>query len=96
MRVAGLNADLSSRAVATPMGSARDESQLLNGGIAIAAEPALLAVLAKSASGRQQNLFELLQQLAITDEVAGGVFPLHIAKHCTGTLKPLEIGCSGC
>src|SRR5208282_1420933 len=47
-------------------------------------------------SRRQQDLFELLQQLAITGEFARGVCLLHIAKHGAGTRKPIEIGASGC
>ena len=47
-------------------------------------------------SGRQQDLFELLQQLAIANEIARGVFLPHIAKHGASALEPIEIGRRRC
>ena len=61
VRVADLNADPSPRGFAFRWGFAPDESQLLNGGMAIAALPMLLAAPAQPTSGRQQNLLELLK-----------------------------------
>jgi hypothetical protein len=51
---------------------------------------------AQPVSGRQQDLFELLQQLTIADEIARGVFLPHIAKHGASALEPIDIFCRRC
>ena len=34
-----------------------------------------------------EKLSKLLEKLAVAREVAGGIFPLHLAEQCAGTLE---------